>query len=294
MSSRRPLAMAAPKAQRKSLAYVLSKLPQLHIAAGNTESSSVQFFTLGDFEVWKRHVLLYLSRRTSPIHDIVDRGNLPIFSRKNNKWFGVTASCRYCGQIVPGSENCDDGGLYERLQLRGLLQSDEPMEPSQQHTLQDHSYDVFYLSYKHDLVFDGSGQDHRESHLYLSNVYPKHSSLDWLTGGDLLSATAIIFALTRVRYLTVCEADYLRHFENSHRRASNPEYFYYNKFILSQPQHIERIFDRERAKRMRLSIAERDDYNCGLPTFIKRIEKRNPNTIMGCWLWENPLWKPCR
>ena len=57
------------------------KITQLYRATGDiTQQSSVKFFTVDDFEMWRRHVLRFLSQTTSPIHDIVHSGHLPIFS----------------------------------------------------------------------------------------------------------------------------------------------------------------------------------------------------------------------
>lgn len=271
------------------------KITQLYRAAGDTQS--VQFFTVDDFEEWRGHVLRFLSLTTSPIHDIVHSGHLPIFSKKNDKWFGVTASCKYRGQQVCESEHQGDYDLYERLQLRGLLESKKPMEPSRRYVLQDHGSASFLLLYRRDLVLVDS-QDEKEPRLYLNNLYPKRSAWNWLTGGDLLCATAIIFALTRVRYLMVGEGPDLRYFEDSHGRKTDKEYFYYKKFILGIPQHVKRIFDRARAKRMRRNADidcdsnDQDFAEYEPPEFFERVEKREPDTIMGFWLWENQLWQP--
>jgi hypothetical protein len=78
--------------------------------------SSAEFFTLKDFAQWKRKVLELLSQPTSDIHDIVRRGNLPIWSKNSGNWFGVTASCRYYGQRVCHSKDLDhdDPKLWSR------------------------------------------------------------------------------------------------------------------------------------------------------------------------------------
>lgn len=241
-----------------------------------------------DFVQWKRKVLELLSQPTSDIHDIVRRGNLPIWSKKSENWFGVTASCRYYGQRVCRRKDLDhdDPKLYSRsLRLRGLLESDKPMQPSAQHLLQDHTSETFLLMCLRKLVLDD--QDKTEPYLYLSSVYPRTSKLDWLTGGDLLWATAIIFALTRVRYLIVGEGPGLRRFEVDHGRKHDPGYFYYNKFILAPAQHAQKRLEDS----TELDDSD-DEYEYQSPTVVHRVATRDPDTVMEFWLWENPLWQP--
>jgi hypothetical protein len=248
-----------------------------------------EFFTVDDFQMWKQCVLSFLSQPTSPIHNIVNSGHLPIFSKKNNVWFGVTAECRFIGQNVPEDEWHES---YDRLQLSGLLTSDKPMNPSKRHVLQDHSSSSFNLLYLDDLVL-GQNQDKTEPRLYLQSLYPRRSSLDGLTGGDLLCATAIIFALTRVRYLMVGEGPDLHNFEKKHV-PNGPKYFYYNKFILGKAQHVKRAKeDKDLTKRKRRNAEMSTlSYYEPLPQFFEIVEEREADRIMQFWLWESSLWKP--
>ena len=257
--------------------------------AGLTAKEKREFFTVDDFQMWKHLVLSFLSQPTSPIHNIVNRGNLPIFSKINNEWFGVTAECKYIGQNVPADE-CHES--YDRLQLSGLLTSDKPMKPSKSHCLQDHDSRSFHLLYLYDLVL-GKNQYKPEPRLYLQSLYPRRSRLHWLTGGDLLCATAIIFALTRVRYLMVCEGPDLKGFEKTHM-PNDPKYFYYNKFILGNAQHVKRVKeykDPTKRKRTNPEMSALSYYEPS-PQFFEIVEEREADTIMQCWLWESSLWNP--
>ena len=291
-------ASVATKRKREAEQQQEQQQDRAHTASGPSGQSSIDFFTLEDFRQWKRKVLELLSQPTSEIHDIVRSGHLPILSKKSKNWFGVTASCRYHGQNVCHSKDLDDDdpelcSLSRRL--RGLLESDKPMQPSEKHRLQDHTSATFLLMYLRKLVVDDS--DKTEPYLYLDNLYPRTSKLDWLTGGDLLCATGIIFALTRVRYLMVGEGPSLRSFEVDHGRKNDPGYFYYNKFILAPAQHVQKVIDCKRSTKMRLKARmepddSTDECEYQSPEFVERVATRDPDTIMKFWLWENPLWQP--
>ena len=73
--------------------------------------------------------------------------------------------------------NC---GAVPCLRLRGLLESDKPMQPSEQHLLQDHSSATFLLMCLRKLVLDDQDKTESYSVLYLNSVYPRTSKLDWL------------------------------------------------------------------------------------------------------------------
>lgn len=257
------------------------------LSVGMAVRKSPNFFEEKHFIEWKCEVLKCLSQATSPVHEIVHAGALPIFSHKSCKWFGVTASCRYEGQEVCENPDSIELGEYYRLQLCDLLQSKEPMVPKSEHTL-SHSPHGFSLLYLRDLVV-GLNNDVMEPRLHLNDLYPKRAwdHLKWeLSGGDLLWAAAIIFALTRVRYMTVGEGAELRAFEEMQRKSkNNPKYFFYDKYILGKAKHIRRS-SHQPGRRMETKRINKSDED---PKFVEILPERDSDSLLGNWLWENSL-----
>lgn len=225
------------------------------------------FFVQADFDAWKARVLRLLARKESRLHAIVDRGALPIFSLRSNRWFGIKADVACVGQPRPPR----DVTLPKRWRLAHLLTSGRPMRPSARYTLLDHTSTPFLVMYVEDFVLDGARTKH--ARLHLNNLYPRETQLPWLTGGDLLHACGILYALLDVQFLTVCEGG-VRAFENAHRVA-RPGYLYYDKVILVPPQHLVYADAPE-------SEEEEEEERAHFAT----VATRDPATIMRCWLWD--------
>lgn len=240
---------------------------------------SQPFFSWADFDDWKARVLRLLKRKHSRIHDIVDRGCLPIFSLKSNRWFGITASLAYKYYRVPK----DVAKKHRNRQtLTDLLESGKHMTMvmgEQSQLCYGHHGGPFLVLLREGLTVD-SGEPHK--YLYINNVYPRtQEKWKWLSGGDLLFASGVLFALTDVRYMALGEGPDVRSFERK-KRLLHPEYFYYNKVLLVPAQSAEIAYD---------DSDDDDDSNYDeMLTRLKRTPNRDVNSYIGWWIWD----KGCR
>jgi hypothetical protein len=239
--------------------------------------SSTPFFTWEQYDDWKARVLRLLKRKHSRIHKIVDNGCLPIFSLKSNRWFGVTASLAYryyrCSKYV-------DIKYRNRQSLKDLLESGRYMKMGvreRSNLCFGHHAGPFSVVLLHDLVIDNN---HVHKHLHINNIYPRtQSEWKWLTGGDLLVASGILFALLDVRYMTVGEGPDVRYFENE-KRKTHPNYFYYNKSILVPAQSA--VVDLEYSSRE----LEDDESGDESQFKLKHNPNRDANSVMEWWFWD--------
>ena len=106
---------------------------------------------------------------------------------------------------------------------------------------------------------------------------------EWLTGGDLLVASGILFALIDVRYLTTGEGLDVRYFEFK-KRNTQPGYFYYNKTTLVPAQSA--TTDYEYISR------ELDDDESGDEMMQRRLVRtpnRHVDSTMQWWLWDKAV-----
>jgi hypothetical protein len=139
----------------------------------------------------------------------------------------------------------------------------------------------YEASIKDNLVVDGDDRIHK--HLFIRNIFPRsQESLGWLSGGDLLVASGILFALTDVRYMTLSEGTNLRRFE-AEKRKTNPGYFYYNKTILSPAQFLGIDYDYERQE------LDDDDRESGDETLWHLT---HDTTDKWWWLWDKAAAGP--
>ena len=244
----------------------------------NYFSQMSSFFTLDDFDDWKKRVMRLINRKHSRIHAIVDRGCLPIFSLRQNKWFGVTASLRYANQRVPTNV---ERVVRFRWMLEDLLTSGRFMVPKKRHTycLQDGR--AFQLEYFTKALFVKThvhAQDNAMyDHLHLNNLYPRDAPDPWVRGGDLLHACGILFTLMNVRFMTVGEGEDLNRTIQDHARLSREDYFYYNKRIITMPFPATLIEAPEDAR-------EDDEmFATCLETYSKR---KQSDRSAGWWLWD--------
>ena len=274
---------------------IACKRPRSEESAGESSGATPariprteRFFTRESFEAWRELVLSELLCETSPIHAIVDRGALPVYSTMSKNWFGVTASLRYRRQPKPPPEVPKE--QRRRWVLGDLLRSRNPMVGSYIHKLLDVSPGFFNVTVFNNFVINATPSTRvlqRSDCLVINNLYPRMTGIEWLRGGDLLHACGILFSLLDVNYMMVCEGPDLRRFEEIRREQNNdPGYFYYDKYILGAAQHVKKDFDdppwfdRYSDENMK----DADDY--GEVQFYETQPERSPETKMECWLWE--------
>ena len=250
-----------------------------------------KFFTWNSLDVWRERVLHELTLEHSPVFDIVDRGALPVRSNRNGRWFGITGmSMLFKGQKTRPGEPFP---MRWRWRLEDFLKSNEHMSgPWSSFGLLDNNSGNFQLKLSNDFVVDASQSiGVRASRcLQLTNLYPRNTNIEWLTGGDLLHACGIVFALLDVQTLIVCEGISVRSSVEKKRRESNPEYFYYGKYILGPPQHLVQADEPEWFEYPTTSLPDKESfYRIERSTphwqFYERRVERPAETTMWCWMW---------
>ena len=244
---------------------------------------STRLFTTSDFEDWRCRVLRLLARKHSRIHDIVDRGGLPIFSLRQNAWFGVRADVRYAGQRCPqGVARAE----RRRWMLRDFLLSDRAMVPQSRYTLLDHDSSTFLVLYlAADFVLHGSNARTRHARLHINNVYPYHSRcrIPWLRGGDLLFASGVLYALIDVRFMSVCQGPDVQRSIEDQRGAPVPRgYFYYDKFLLVRPYPYQALYENVEPWSDQWDCDE-DEYES--VDHLLRLPRTAFDSIH-CWMWD--------
>ena len=244
---------------------------------GSPSEAAKPFFTRGDFDEWREEVLSLLKQDDTRVHEIVKAGCLPVFSRVSpGQWFGVTATLRARGARPPQGLSCDARRVWW---LQDLLRSGDPMVPSQQHVLQGHHGGPYRVMALDDLVVgDGPVEVHRR--LHINNLYPhEQKQWKWLRGGDLLYASAILFVLLDVRYMTVCDGPGLRNSIETATRITRPGYFYYDKTILvpAASVRVDNNFEWS---------GEGGDDELSDLTRLLPAPDRGTGTVLGCWLWD--------
>ena len=237
------------------------------IPAPCSNSRTGLFFSLVTYREWSARVLQELLSECSPVHSIVDSGHLPVLSLNSNNWFGVSASLMYDGQRVPADV---PRALRRRWRLRDLLASGRNMHASRTlYTLRGHSRAPFSVWLSSDFVVDGCEPARS---LYIENLYPSRAEkLPWLTGGDLLHASAILFVLLPVQYLVVGEGPGLRSFEARVRAAGRGGYFYYDKFIMCSARPIDMVVN-----------SDIDEY--------RTVAERDSAASQEFWMWSKAGW----
>jgi len=215
----------------------------------------------------------------------VDRGCLPIFSLKSNRWFGITASLTYKGYRCPKDVPHE---YRNRRRLTDLLESRKHMNIGKGGTrlCYGHHSGPFLILLLDNLSID---DDLRHRYLHINNVYPRtQEKWRWLTGGDLLCASAILFSLVDVQYMTVGEGPDVRYFENR-KRGTHPEYFYYNKILLVPAQSAVSTYGM-RSELFGYDSEDDEDVHMRLV----RTPNRDPNSVIGWWFWDKGVRNEAR
>ena len=152
------------------------------------------------------------------------------------------------------------------------------MAKSDRYTLCGHNGADYSIVLREDILVGDDPNVH--SRLYITNLYPRNQEeWNWLRGGDLLYASGILFALTDVKYMSVCEGPDVRRTIEDEVRKRIPNYFYYDKFILGPARSVDHDFSFEPWKHDEYSEYDRVER-------LLYVPNRPVSSIMGCWLWE--------
>ncbi|MBE36500.1 MAG: hypothetical protein CMI16_13260 [Opitutaceae bacterium] len=239
-----------------TVAVVRHQLRQLAVGTGTKRSrdgsaddfiptESVRFFQWNDFYVWKALVLQELKNDESDAYKLARKRQLPIYSTKQNRWFGVSG----IGLTRTISYVREEGeGYYVRLLVNFLQNNSEVQMEGRTFTLGGDKQKKSFSVYKTKLHVDNE----YKNGLHLAALYPRDAAeiLDWdVRGGDLLHACGVLFALlTDTDCMYVQEGPHVGMFETAVADEHLPGYKYYNKFILgpAKPaQHREASSDEE-------------------------------------------------
>ena len=110
--------------------------------------------------------------------------------------------------------------------------------------------------------------------LEVKKVFPRTSSAyKWIRGGDLLFASGVLFSLLQVRFMLVSEGS--RMLIQEAERELRPDYFYYNKTILSRAISVD----------VELRFEEDEFGDSEIVSEIIPLPNRSVDMI-GSWMWD--------
>ena len=257
--------------------------PRQHQGRPPGQAAVAVFFTWADFAAWRGWVLTLLARGDARLHAVVDglpAGLLPRLGR----WFGVTATLRRRGASPPRGLAAPrgGGGCSEDPCGRGSRWSRR-----RRTTLCGHDGGAPTASWPCATSSSATTRPCTPGCTSTTSTRASRKRWAWLRGGDLLYASALLFALLDVRYMTVCESIDIRASIEVAARAARPRYFYYDKTLLVPAQSVQWDHDFEWEGEGSDSVAVE-------PSRLLPVPGRDAASMRGCWLWDKGAAWPAR